>query len=250
MKDIDIIKLIKLIKKTTPAASARAPRRGEKTKKTTKKSKKKEQRQNTDRIASLKPSIISTGLYEPGFHTQQIYSDPNRRENENFIEYKKTRGSMPSESRSNLPSEIELYKEYETIKKLSKAEIQSTLENKNIKSQALERQKYIDLLQINEEKRLQKEQLQLAKQQTKTKTKIKGIRNPIQLNNKIVPTVAPQVGFSLEDSIDVGTTVGGTSDEFIIPQSQEQGASEGPRIISVGASAGIIKKRGRPKKSN
>jgi hypothetical protein len=235
MKDIDIIKLIKLIKKQ------------KKVKKVKKAKAKLRQQTGTqlDRVATLRPSIISTGLYDPSFHTQQIYSDPNKRESENFIEYKKTRGILPAETRNNLPSEIELYKEYEKIKKLSKADIQFTLDNKNIKSQALERQKYLDVLLINEERRLQKEQVQLAKQALKTKTKIKGIRTPIVFKNKIVPDQL--VGFSLDDGIDVGTAIGGTSDEFIVSQSQDPSQVEGPSIISVGGSSSK-NKRGRPKK--
>jgi len=248
MKDIDIIKLIKLIKKQKKVKKAKKAKKA-----------KAKLRQQTgtqlDRVATLRPSIISTGLYDPSFHTQQIYSDPNKRESENFIEYKKTRGILPAETRNNLPSEIELYKEYEKIKKLSKADIQLTLDNKNIKSQALERQKYLDVLQINEEKRLQKEQVQLAKQAIKTKTKIKGIRTPttapsarlqpIVFKNKIVPDQL--VGFSLDDGIDVGTAIGGTSDEFIVSQSQDPNQVEGPSIISVGGSSSK-NKRGRPKK--
>ena len=239
MNKKEIIKLLKLLKKD---------------KKKNKKQKKiKKLKKAYENIATLTPPIISTGAYYQGFQPPK-FNDINKIESQQFSEYKKSRGLLPTESRAEAPSELELYKEYEKVKKLSKSEIQDLLLDKNVKSQALERQKYLDKLQIDEEKRLKKEQKALLTQEVKTKQRLQGIRAPIVPPNLIISP--PIDGFSVSDNIGLETAIGGTSDEFIEQLPPPEKKTEGPSIISVassqtgGQSIGTTAKakRGRPKK--
>lgn len=230
MNKKDIIKLLKLLKKDK-----------KKNKKLKKINKLPKPYQN---IASLTAPNISQVQYQPGFSIPK-FNDINRIEAEQFSEYKKTRGFLPTENRSTIPSELDLYKEFGQIKKLSKADTQEFFTDKNIKSQALERQKYLDKLKIQEEKRLIKEQKALVTQQLKTKKKIEGIRMPVIDQNKIL--TPPISGFSLTDNQGLESAIGGTSDDFIaqLPPSEEK--VEGPSLLTIGTSA--KRKPGRPKKS-
>jgi hypothetical protein len=231
MNKKDIIKLLKLLKKDKkknkklkkikklikPAASSLAGK------------------QPYENIATLKAPIITTGAYERSFEVPK-FADVNRVESQQFSEYKKTRGLLPTESRSGAPSELDLFKEYEKVKKLSKSDIQDLLTDKNVKSQALERQKYLDSLKIAEEKRIQKEQKELLKQELKTKKKIEGIRKPPIMTNKIIPDSGLK-GYSTEDNLGLETAIGGTSDEFIVNLPPEEAKVEGPSLITVGTKA-------------
>jgi len=231
MNKKDIIKLLKLLKKDK-----------KKNKKLKKMSKLPKVYQN---IASLTSPNISQVQYQPGFSIPK-FNDINRIEAEQFSEFKKTRGLLPTESRSIVPSELDLYKEFGQIKKLSKADSQEFFTDKNIKSQALERQKYLDKLQIEEEKRLIKEQKALVNQQLKTKKKIEGIRSPtIDLNRILSPPITS--GFSLTDNQGLETAIGGTSADFVEQLPPAEQKKEGSSLLSVGTSK---KTRGRPKKSN
>lgn len=231
MNKKDIIKLLKLLKKDK-----------KKNKKLKKMSKLPKVYQN---IASLTAPNISQVHYQPGFSIPK-FNDINRIEAEQFSEYKKTRGLLPTESRSILPSELDLYKEFGQIKKLSKADTQEFFTDKNIKSQALERQKYLDKLQIEEEKRLIKEQKALINQQLKTKKKIEGIRSPtIDLNRIISPPIS--AGFSVTDNEGLESAIGGTSDDFIEQLPAPDQKVEGPSLLTIGTST--KRKPGRPKKS-
>ena len=123
------------------------------------------------------------------------------------------------------PSEIELYKEFEKVKKISPSEASDLLISKNMQALALEKQKYLDKLKIAEEKTIKA----LEQQELKTKKKIEGIRNPIKKTNKILQ---PET-FSRTDSEGLETAMGGTSDDFIVSQSAIEKA-EAPSLISVG----------------
>lgn len=230
MNKKEIIKILKLLKK-------------DKKKRKAKKLKDKGLKKPYVNISNLTPSTISQMKYQPDFHIP-IFKDYNRIESENFSEYKKSRGLLPTENRGILPSDYELLNEYEKVKKLSKGEINDLLTNKNIKSQALERQKYLDKLQIDEEKRRIKEQELLLKQKTKTQGKIKklnqtstpnkvqvGTRPPIELENLIFENMN---SFSPDDSNGLETAIGGSSDEFITQESELPSQVEAPSIISVG----------------
>ena len=232
MNKKEIIKLLKLLKKD------------KKTKSKKQKKIKKLTPAPISNIASLSAPIISTGAYYQGFQPPK-FTDINRIESQQFSEYKKSRGLLPSESRAEAPSELELYKEYEKVKKLSKSDIQDLLLDKNVKSQALERQKYLDKLQIDEEKRLKKEQKALLTQEVKTKKRLQGIRAPIVPPNLIISP--PIDGFSVSDNIGLETAIGGTSAEFIEQLPPPTQKTEGPSIISIGAPT-VKAKRGRPKK--
>lgn len=169
------------------------------------------------------------------------FEDINKIESEQFSEYKKSRGLLPTEQRGIVPSELELHKEFEKVKKLSKSEIHDLLTDKNIKSQSLERQKYLDKLIINEEKRRIKENDALKKQESKTKTKIVGLRAPKVATNQIIPTIN---AYSNSDSNGLTTAVGGTSDDFNVVESSVSPV-EAPSLISLGGT----RKVGRPKKN-
>lgn len=221
MNKKDIIKLLKLLKKD---------------KKKNKKLKKiKKLIKPYENIATLKAPIITTGAYERSFEVPK-FADVNRVESQQFSEYKKTRGLLPTESRSGAPSELDLFKEFEKVKKLSKSDIQELLLDKNVKSQALERQKYLDKLKIDEEKRLQKEQKALLNQELKTKKKIEGIRKPPIITNKIIPDSGLK-GYSTEDNLGLETAIGGTSDEFIVNLPPPEQKVEAPSLITVGTKA-------------
>jgi len=221
MNKKDIIKLLKLLKKD---------------KKKNKKFKKiKKLIKPYDNISTLKAPIINTGAYERSFEVPK-FADINKVDYQQFSEYKKTRGLLPTESRGGALSELDLFKEYEKVKKLSKSDIENLLTDNNIKSQALERQKYLDNLKIAEEKRLQKEQKELLKQEEKTKKRIEGIRKPPIMTNKIIPDSGLN-GYSNEDNLGLETAIGGTSDEFIVNLPPEQIKVEGPSLITVGTKA-------------
>ena len=156
MNKKDILKILKLLKKD---------------KKKNKKIKKiKKIAKPYENIASLTPKIISQTQYQPGFQIPK-FIDYNKIESDQFSEYKKTRGLLSSENRGMAPSELELYKEFEKVKKISPSEAADLLINKNIEGLALEKQKYLDKLKIAEEKRIQKEQKALEQQKLKTKKK-------------------------------------------------------------------------------
>lgn len=181
-------------------------------------------------ISNLVPTNVSAVKYQQGFHIPS-FQDLNKIESEQFSEYKKSRGLLPTEQRGIVPSELELHKEFEKVKKLSKSEIQDLLTDKNIKSQSLERQKYLDKLKIDEEKRIQKERKALMTQELKTKKRLEGIRNPPRVNNLIVPQ---QNAFSPTDNDGLETAIGGSSDDFIAQEPEAQPSVEAPSIISVG----------------
>lgn len=181
-------------------------------------------------ISNLVPTNVSAVKYQQGFHIPS-FQDLNKIESEQFSEYKKSRGLLPTEQRGIAPSELELHKEFEKVKKLSKSEIQDLLIDKNIKSQSLERQKYLDKLKIDEEKRIQKERKALMTQELKTKKRLEGIRNPPRVNNLIVPQ---QNAFSPTDNDGLETAIGGSSDDFIAQEPEAQPSVEAPSIISVG----------------
>ncbi len=200
-------------------------------------------------IATLSGPNISQYKYQPGFDIPK-FQDLNKIELQQFSDYKKTRGLLPSENRGTAPSEIELFKEFDKIKKLSKSDIQDLLLEKNVKSQALERQKILDKLKIDEEKRLQKEQKALLNQELKTKKKLQGIRNPVVPKNQIIST--PVDGFSTSDNLGLETAIGGTSDDFIeqLPPVASEQIVEGPSLLTVGKSNPNIKvKRAYNKKT-
>jgi len=221
MNKKDIIKLLKLLKKN---------------KKIKKKQKKiKKLIKPYENIATLKAPVLNTGAYERSFEVPK-FADLNRVESQQFSDYKKTRGLLPTENRSGAPSELDLFKEFEKVKKLSKSDIQDLLLDKNVKSQALERQKYLDSLKIAEEKRIQKEQKALLNQELKTKKKIEGIRKPPLLTNKIIPDDDVK-GYSTEDNLGLETAVGGTSDEFIVNLPPPEQKVEAPSLITVGTKA-------------
>lgn len=215
----DILKILKLLKKD---------------KKKRKKIKKfKKLVKPYENIATLQPKIISQNQYQPGFQIPK-FIDYNKNESEQFSEYKKSRGLLPSETRGFAPSELELYKEFDKVKKISPSDINDLLINKNIESLTLEKQKYLDKLKIAEEKTKKA----LEQQELKTKTKIEGIRNPKKVTNLILP---PPETFLNNDNIGLETAIGGTSDDFIISQSAIE-QTELPSLISVG-SAPIKPKR-------
>jgi len=221
MNKKDIIKLLKLLKKD---------------KKIKKKQKKiKKLIKPYENIATLRAPNITTGAYDRSFEVPK-FADLNRVESQQFSEYKKTRGLLPTENRSGAPSELDLFKEFEKVKKLSKSDIQDLLLDKNVKSQALERQKYLDNLKIAEEKRIQKEQKALLNQELKTKKKIEGIRRPPIITNKIIPDDGGLKGYSTDDNLGLETAVGGTSDEFIVNLPPPDEKAEAPSLISVASS--------------
>jgi hypothetical protein len=220
MNKKDIIKLLKLLKKN-------------------KKIKKKQKKIKNltpapiSNIATLRAPIINTGAYERSFEVPK-FADLNRIESQQFSEYKKTRGLLPTENRGGAPSELFLFKEFEKIKKLSKSDIQELLLDKNVKSQALERQKYLDSLKITEEKRIQKEKNALLNQELKTKKKIEGIRKPPIIKNKIIQDDDGLKGYSTEDNVGLETAIGGTSDEFIVYLPPLDEKADGPSLITIG----------------
>jgi hypothetical protein len=222
MNKKEIIKLLKLLKKDK-----------KKIKKRQKKGKARLQPAPLSNIATLSGPNISQYKYQPGFDIPK-FQDVNRIELEQFSDYKKTRGLLPSENRGTAPSELELFKEFEKVKKLSKSDIQDLLLDKNVKSQTLERQKILDKLKIDEEKRLQKEQKALLNQELKTKKRLQGIRNPTILSNQIIST--PIDGFSTSDNLGLETAVGGTSDDFIEQLQPPDQKVEGPSLLSVASS--------------
>lgn len=229
MNKKEIIKLLKLLKKNkkikkkqkkinklTPVASSLA----------------RLQLAPISNIATLRAPIINMGAYDRSFEIPK-FADANRLESQQFSEYKKTRGLLPTENRLGAPSDLDLFKEFEKVKKLSKSDIQDLLLDKNVKSQALERQKYLDILQIAEEKRIQKEQKELLKQESKTKKKIEGIRKPVKITNKIIPDAEVR-NYSTDDNVGLETAVGGTSDEFIVNLPPDDIKVEQPSLLTVG----------------
>ena len=232
MNKKEIIKILKLLKKDKKKRKAK---------------KLKALKKPYVNISNLTPSTISQVKYQPDFHIP-MFKDYNRIESENFSEYKKSRGILPSEIRGIIPDDYELLNEYNKVKKLSKGEINDLLTNKNIKSQALERQKYLDKLQIEEEKRLIKEQNALASQQLKTKNKIALIRAPEVEYNLITPIIN---AYSNSDSNGLESAIGGSSDEFITQELETLPQVEAPSLLSVdkGKQVGVVKRKvGRPKK--
>lgn len=218
MNNSDILKILKLLKK-----DKKKNKKNKKIKKNIKIPK------AYDNIANLTPKIISQTQYQPGFSIPK-FIDYNKIEADQFSQYKKTRGLTAGENRGMAPSELELYKEFDKVKKISPQEATNLLLNKNIEGLALEKQKYLDKLTVAEERRIQKEQYALEQQELKTKKKIEGIRNPTKKPNKIIQ---PET-FSRSDSVGLETAVGGTSDEFIVSQSVLENA-EGPSLISIGS---------------
>jgi hypothetical protein len=221
MNKKEIIKLLKLLKKDKKTKSKKL----KKIKKLTP--------APISNIASLTYPAISQTNYQPGFSIPK-FTDTNKIESQLFSEYKKARGLLPSENRNSAPSEIELHKEFEKVKKLSKSDIHDLLIDKNVKSQALERQKYLDKLKIDEEKRIQKEQKALLNQELKTKKKIEGIRQPSKQLNQIIQPSSNIGGFSTTDNEGLETAVGGTSDDFIDQLPPAAQKAEQPSLISVG----------------
>lgn len=185
-----------------------------------------------ENIANLTPKIISQTQYQPGFQIPK-FIDYNKIESEQFSEYKKSRGLLSSENRGNAPSELELYKEFDKVKKISPSEAANLLINKNIEGLELEKQKYLDKLKIAEEKRIKA----LEQQELKTKKKIEGIRNPTKKTNVILQ---PET-FSRTDSEGLETAIGGTSDDFIISQSAIEKA-EAPSLIGIGSAPVKLKR--------
>lgn len=224
MNKKEIIKLLKLLKKN-------------------KKIKKKQKKINKliqppiSNIATLRAPIINTGAYERSFEIPK-FADVNRVESQQFSEYKKTRGLLPVENRGAAPSELDLFKEFEKVKKLSKSDIQDLLLDKNVKSQALERQKYLDILQIAEARRIKNEEKQLLKQELKTKKKIEGIRKPVIITNKIIQNDEVR-NYSTDDNVGLETAIGGTSDEFIINLPPDDIKVEQPSLLSVGTKTNL-----------
>jgi hypothetical protein len=190
-------------------------------------------------ISNLVPSTLTQVKYQPDFQIPN-FKDTNRIELEQFAEYKKSRGFLPSEKRGIIPSEYELQKEFDKVKKLSKGEVQDLLTNTNIKSQALERQKYLDKLQIDEEKRLIKEQKALVTQQLKTKKRLEGIRAPPVVNNLITSKIN---AYSNSDSNGLESAIGGSSDDFITQESEAPSQVEAPSVISVAGSGAKPKRK-------
>lgn len=207
MNKKDLLKILKLLKKN-------------------KKIKKKKLAKPYENIATLQPKIITQTQYQPGFQIPK-FIDYNKIEADQFSEYKKSRGLLPSENRGGAPSEMELYREFGKSKKMTQSDINDLLISKNIENQTLEKQKYLDKLKISEEKTKKA----LEQQELKTKKKIEGIRNPIKSINLISP---PEITFSKTDNIGLETAMGGTSEDFIIQQPEEQNI-EKPSIITIGA---------------
>ena len=213
MEKKDLLKILKLLKKD---------------KKKRKKIKKmKKLIKPYENIATLQPKIINQTQYQSGFQIPK-FIDYNKIEADQFSEYKKSRGLLPNENRGGAPSEIELYREFGKSKKMTQSDINDLLISKNIENQTLEKQKYLDKLKISEEKTKKA----LEQQELKTKKKIEGIRNPKKVINLISP---PEITFSKTDNIGLETAIGGTSEDFIIQQPEEQNV-EKPSIITIGAS--------------
>jgi len=229
-----MIKIVKLIEKLKKAKMI------EKLKKDVKKIKKQKEYKMPpatlphSNISNLNPTNISQSRYQPDFHLPiQKFSDPNKIEAEQFSQYKKSRGLLPVETRGIIPSEIELYSEFEKFKKLNNIEINRQLNQINDTAQHTEKKNYNDkITEVAKRGRGRPRKVILGIKPPSELQPENKIRIPVSIDRIIEPP--PDVpGFSEHDSLGLESAIGGTDNEFI-PVLNSSGIKEGPSIIGIG----------------